>query len=216
MYDNNQILEGKLVQSLEAKELGSLTAEYAELGLDALLDDGIAKDIPIIGTIVKVAKLGLNVRDRIYAKKIVGFLVQVAETTQEQRDEFVAKNCEDVNRFEEAVHLILEQADRFEKTQLIGKIFKACILGEIEYQDALTLSSIVNKALWQDLENMFRGRLSQESMMRLCSCGLFNMGLMKRWNIDETKSPAEEREEVEGVGYAKNKYYWKLMEIARD
>ena len=154
MTDEINAIEGKLVQSIEAKELGSLTADYAELGLDALLDDGLAKDIPIVGTLIKAAKVGLNVRDRIYAKKIIGFLVQVGQTTQEQRDEFVRKHCDNVKRFEETVLLILEQADRFEKTSLVGKIFRACILGEISYGEALRLSGMVNRAFWGDIQEI--------------------------------------------------------------
>lgn len=147
-------LDGKLVQSIESKELGSLTADYAELGIDALLDDGLVKDIPILGTLIKSAKIGMNVRDRIYAKKIVGFLSKVAETSQEQRDEFIEKYCKNVKRFEETVHFILEQADRFEKTLLIGRIFKACILGDILFEDALRLSAMVNRAFWSDVQEV--------------------------------------------------------------
>ncbi len=77
MGEGNETLEGKLVESIEAKTLGDLTVEYAELGLDGILDDGIIKDIPILRTAVGLAKIGLNVRDRIYAKKIYGFLAQV-------------------------------------------------------------------------------------------------------------------------------------------
>ena len=189
MDENSDKLEGKLVESLEVKELGSLTADYAELGLDSILDDGIVKDIPILRTAVSLVKIGLNVRDRIYIKKIYGFLAQVGQTTQEQRDKFIKDNCQNVRQFEEAVMLILEQADNMNKSVLIGKIFKACILGTISYQDALSLSSIVNKALWQDLENMLQLNFTVEMKMRLCNCGLLNLGLMKMNHIDETKKP---------------------------
>ncbi len=144
-------IEGKLVKSIEAKELGALTADYAELGLDALLEDGILKDIPIVGTLVSFAKVGLNIRDRLYVKKLIGFLAKVAETTQEQRDEFVKNNCQDGKKFEETVFLILDNADRLEKARLIGKIFKACVLGHIRYADALKLSDMVNRSYWNDL-----------------------------------------------------------------
>jgi hypothetical protein len=213
MDDNSNKLEGKLVESLEAKELGRLTTNYAELGLDGILDDGIIKDIPILRTAVSLAKIGLNIRDRIYAKKIIGFIAQIADTTQEQRDRFVREHCGNVKRFEEAVFLILEQADRFEKPQLIGKVFKACILKNIEYQDALTLSSIVNKALWQDLEDMFHRNFTDEMKMRLYNCGLLNLGLMRRQHIDETKKPTETKEMIDGFGYLENKYFKMLMEI---
>jgi len=215
MNDNPNKLEGKLVESLEAKELGRLSIDYGELGLDSILDEGIIKDIPFLRTVVSLVKVGFNVRDRIYIKKTVGFLAQVGQAPQEQREEFVKKYCGNVKRFEEAVMLILEQADRFEKTSLIGKIFKACILGIISYQDALSLSSIVNKALWQDLENMFHGNFTDEMRMRLCNCGLLNLGLMRRHHIDETKKPTETKETIDGFGYHENQYYKMLLEIAK-
>jgi hypothetical protein len=214
MNDNSNKIEGKLIESLEAKELGSLTIDYVELGLDSILDDGIIKDIPILRTAVSLVKIGLNVRDRIYVKKIYCFLAQVGQTTQEQREKFIKDNCQNVKQFEEAVLLILEQADNMNKSALIGKIFKACILGNISYQDALSLSSIVNKALWQDLENMLNLTLTIEMKMRLCNCGLLNLGLMRRHHYDQTK-PTETKETIDGFGYHENQYYKMLLEIAK-
>ena len=43
-----------------------------------------------------------------------------------------------------------------EKSTLIGKVFKACIFGKITYEEALTLSEMVNRALWRDLERLFQ------------------------------------------------------------
>ena len=187
MNNDNQNLEGKLVESIEAKELGSLTADYAELGLDAILDDGIAKNIPIVGTLIKAAKIGINVRDRLYAKKIIGFLVQIAKTTQEQRDKFVGKHYKDGKRFEETIMLILEKADRIEKTTLIGKVFKACILGKIIYEDAIRLSEMVNRCFWSDMQAMFYLNDSKEHHQRLFISGLFEMkGQQQRSIKDDT------------------------------
>jgi hypothetical protein len=185
--DNNQNLEGKLVQSIEAKEIGELIVDYAEIGLDKLLEEEIVKDIPILRTAYSLVKVGLNIRDRLYIKKVYGFLVQVGQTDQKEREKFIRDNCQNVRQFEEAVLLILEQADNMNKSTLIGKIFKNCILGKISYQDSLALSSIVNKMLWQDLENIFRGNFNNEVKMRLCNCGLLNLSLMKLTHIDKTK-----------------------------
>lgn len=174
MDDNNQILEGKLVQAFKVKGLGSLAADCAELGLDSILDDGIVKDIPILGTIIKAAKIGLNIRDRIYVKKIYNFLAQVGRTTQEQRDEFVRKYCDNVKRFEETVLLILEQTDRFEKTSLVGKIFRACILDEISYKDALRLSEMVNRGFWGDIQEIIEtGDIKNKERSQVIDIGGF-------------------------------------------
>jgi len=212
--DNPNQLEGKLIESFEAKELERLSVDYAEIGLDSIFEEGIVKDIPILRTAISLAKIGFNVRDRIYIKKILGFLAQIGQTTQEQREYFVGKHYGNKKRFEEAVMLILEQADRFEKTSLVGKIFRACILGKISYQDALTLSSIVNKALWQDLENMLQQNYTEEMKMRLCNCGLMNLSLMRTNHIDGTKKPEEIKQTIDGFSYLENQYYKWLLEIA--
>jgi hypothetical protein len=212
--NNNHNLEGKLVESIKIEGLGKLVQEYTELGLDMVTDEGILKDIPIIGTLVKTAKVVGSVRDRIYLKKLIRFLGKVGETTQEQREKFIEDNCKNTKKFEEAVLLILEQSDNMNKSALIGKVFKACILGRISYQDSLSLSCIVNKTLWQDLENMFQKNFNEEMKMRLCSCGLLNLDLRRRTFIDDTKVNTETKETIDGFNYCENSYYRMLLEIA--
>lgn len=190
-----EAIEGKLVESLEVKRLGELAADCAELGLDSILDDGIVKDIPILRTAVSIAKIGFNIRDRIYIKKIASFLSQIGNTTQEQREAFIEKYCGDTKRFEEAVLLILEQADSVEKSCLIGKVFRACILGEISYEDALKLSTMVNKAFWGDLKQLIETEnLSiNEYNQSLVMAGLFiiapssSLGNRGRYNFGGVK-----------------------------
>ena len=40
------------------EEVSGITGEYLELGLDALVEDGLLKDIPIVSTAVAVYKIG--------------------------------------------------------------------------------------------------------------------------------------------------------------
>ncbi len=176
MTKEPQVLEGKLVESIKVKELGKLAERYANIDIGLVLDEKTFNGIPVISNIAGVIKTGFNIRDRLYIKKIAYFLAQVGSTTQEQRDKFIKDNCQDVRKFEEAVLLILEQADNMEKSSLIGKIFKACILGKISYQDALSLSSIVNKALWQDLEALLSGNDTEQVKSRLANTGLLKTG----------------------------------------
>jgi hypothetical protein len=210
MSEENNLLEGKLVESFEAKELGDLAAEYSELGLDSILDDGIVKDIPILRTVVSLAKIGFNIRDRIYLKKIIGFLAQVGQTTQEQRDEFIKKYCDDVESFEETVMLILEQANRIEKTTLIGKIFRACILEEISYEDTLNLSNMVNNTLWSDIEAIKDKKYNQEIRMRLFNSGLLSLDWMRNATHD---SVYIQKVEFAGFTTTRNKYTEMLKKI---
>ena len=212
MSEENNLLEGKIVKSFEVKELGDLAAEYSELGLDSILNSGIAKDIPILRTVISLAKVGFNIRDRIYLKKIIGFLAQIGQTTQEQRDEFIKKYCDNVERFEETVMLILEQANRIEKTTLIGKIFRVCILGEISYEDALNLSNMVNNTLWSDVEAIKGKNYNQEINMRLCNSGLLSLDWMRRVTQDTDKGIIQ-KVEFDGFATRRNKYTQMLEKI---
>ena len=208
-------IEGKLIQSLEVKELGELATEYAELGIDSILDDSVIKDIPILRTLVGIARIGLNIRDRIYVKKIINFLSKVGQTSQEQREEFVKKYCEDIKHFEDAILLILEQADRFEKTTLIGKIFKACILGEIKYEDALKLSEMVNKTLWGDLQKIIKDEkidLSEKNGT-LIQAGFVIMDFEKF--TFATCNPSDDGSMLQRVTYKPSSHYYQLRKIAK-
>lgn len=208
--DDNQELEGKLVESLEDKELGKLAEKYANINVYDIFDDKLLSDIPIINTVIALAKSGLNFRDRLYVKKIAYFLHTVGKTTPEQRKEFIKKYCQDIRRFEETVLLILEQADNMEKSALIGKIFRACILNTISFEDALVLSSIVNKALWQDLEAMFVGNDTDAIKVRLANNGLLNMSIKRVVTFE-----AENTDTSPCFRFTANSYAKKLIEIAK-
>jgi hypothetical protein len=152
--DASQRLDGQLIKSIKVKGLGDIAKEYGELGLDLVIDSEILRGIPIISTLINVAKVIGSVRDRLYLKKLLHFFEKIGDTTQEERERFIEKNCKDSKLFEEAVLLILEQADNMNKSSLIGKTFKACIKGVITYDEALKLSDMINKAYWSDLNTM--------------------------------------------------------------
>ena len=77
MDGNNQMLEGKLVESLGIKELGKLAEQYANVDIGSVLDEKTFDGIPVISNIVGIIKTGFNIRDRLYIKKIAYFLVNV-------------------------------------------------------------------------------------------------------------------------------------------
>jgi len=206
MDDYPNKLEGKLVESIKIDGLGDLAQEYAELGLDLITDDGVLRDIPIVGSIVKISKAVGSIRDRLYLKKLLHFLHKVGETTQQEREAFIEDNCQETKQFEETVLLILERSDRIEKATLIGKIFKACILGKLRYADALKLSEMTNRAFWGDMVAMLELKDSkQHNHQHLFTAGLFS--------IDESPMMCDTAGKVK---YRRNDYAFVLQEIYRE
>lgn len=205
---NQSKIEGELVKSIKDEKITKLATDYTELGLDSILDDGVTKDIPILRTCVSLARVGLNIRDKLYTKKIFDFLCQISNTTQEQREDFIWKYCQDIRRFENAVLLILEQADSIEKSTLIGKIFRACILDKINYDEALKLSSMVNRVFWGDLKELINNVNVKidEHNQSLVMAGLFII----------TDSPGfRGHYDFGGIKYKITKYGECLIQIAK-
>lgn len=174
MKNNSEKIEGKLVETIKIDGLADLTKDFTELGIDLVLKDGILKDIPIAGTIVNISKTIGSIRDLLYLKKLLSFLHIVGKTTQQQRENFIQENCQNTRQFEEGVLLILEQVDNMNKSALIGKIFKACILGKITYEDAIRLSEMINRASWQDLNCLISNNLSPLQQRKLCLVGIYD------------------------------------------
>ena len=51
--------------------------EYAEIGLDAIMEDGVLKDIPIVSTAIALYKIGNSIKERHNLKKLLIFLNEI-------------------------------------------------------------------------------------------------------------------------------------------
>ena len=72
-----QSIECQLIDSLKRSEIDGLVVDYAEIGLDKVLDNDIIQDIPILKSLVALAKISLNIRDKLYVKKVYNFLINL-------------------------------------------------------------------------------------------------------------------------------------------
>ena len=52
----------------------SCISDLAEVGLDAIFEDGMLKDIPILSTAVSLYKIGSSIKERHNLKKLILFL----------------------------------------------------------------------------------------------------------------------------------------------
>lgn len=51
-----------------------LVGDYLELGIDSVLDNEIAKEIPVLKSLISVGKITRSIRERNYMKNLVIFL----------------------------------------------------------------------------------------------------------------------------------------------
>ncbi len=74
---------------MKSPSLIDLTLEVGEVAIDSLLDDGLAKDIPFFGLIMKANDAVTSISARIFAAKIYKFLKVIGQTSKEERDRVI-------------------------------------------------------------------------------------------------------------------------------
>jgi hypothetical protein len=147
-------LTNSLDKTLKDSDLHNVTAGLSEVLIDSLIEDGFAKDIPIIGTIVGAGKVALGIRERLFLKKIIYFISELKEIPTSKRHKMIDKiDSSQKYRIKvgEKLLYIIEKCEDHEKTKIIAYLFSAFIEGILTYDEFLRSASVVEKIIPEDL-----------------------------------------------------------------
>jgi hypothetical protein len=126
--DSAKQISTAVVATLKASDIGGLAKDYAEIGIDSFLAEGILKEIPVIGTLYAIARAGLSVSDQLFAKKLLRFMGSLAELREDERLGLVEKLEEDESYRNKVGHRLIELLDRIDshaKPEMMARVFKA-------------------------------------------------------------------------------------------
>ena len=145
---------------LSAKELlvplKDVAMDYAELGIDAISNDGILKEIPLIRSVAAFFALGNKIHDKHVERQIHRFLVALnaneipAEKLAAHRQRF----DDNPKQAEKELHLVLITLDRSteeEKAVFYGKLYRAYLMGKVDFDRFSELVEVVNRLFLQDV-----------------------------------------------------------------
>ena len=143
-----------IVDDFIRSDLTQISIDFAEIGLDTFIDEGIAEEIPIIGSIVSLAKTSFAIRDRIFIRKIGTFLLCLKNVTQAEKELFYNKlnSASHKKKVGDTLLLILDRLDDLEKPQLLARVFEFYIREHITFEDFRRLSSAIDIAFIDDLK----------------------------------------------------------------
>lgn len=128
--DQNNSLATSMQQTVEYGNL-EFVGDIGELMIDAALNDGILRDVPILGTIVGVGKCIKNVYDIRFAKKLIAFLIPIKDVPAEERVKSIKKWEEDKNyrgKIGDTLLGMIERCDDTVKTVWLSKLFYELVL----------------------------------------------------------------------------------------
>ena len=151
---NSSEVSNALSVTLSNSDLQGVCVAWADVLSDTLFEDGLAKEIPIIGTIYGLGRFGVSVRDRLFLKKLLCLLSEVADVPATERAEIISKvdrSGEYRIKVGEKLLYILDKSEDHENAQVVAYLFRAFLSGELSYDDFLRASRAIQSVMVADL-----------------------------------------------------------------
>lgn len=141
--------------TLKDSNLQNVSISLAEVLTDSLMEDGIAKQIPIIGTVVGLGKTAIGIKESLFLKKIIYFISEINNIPASKRQEMIDK-IDTSGKFRikvgEKLLYIIDKCDDHEESQIIACLFSSFLSGRISYDEFLRASHIISQVITEDLE----------------------------------------------------------------
>ncbi|GHW99625.1 hypothetical protein VCSRO2_2442 [Vibrio cholerae] len=146
-------LSKSLEDSLKKDDLSNLAIDLGEVGIDAILEGGVLRDIPILSTIVSSINVIGSVRDALFTKKLISFLSELSDVSVEQRRNMI-ESIDNSNDYKikvgEKLIYIIEKAEDHYASKIIAIFFSEFLSGKITYNQFLKISRIIDSMFIDD------------------------------------------------------------------
>lgn len=140
-------------------EIIFLITDFSEFTLDYFIQDGIIKDLPIVGSVFSMVKVGVDVRDRIFVEKIKSFIENI-DKNQNWRRKF--SDEEECNKISKQLLYIVDSCDDDDKLKLIGMAFNYLVTGKISSDEYFYTVNIISKSFYPFLKMLLNIEESDE------------------------------------------------------
>ena len=161
----------KGIQNLNADDI----INVVDIGIDQFIDDEFIDGLPAISNIIKIIKLPITIRDRMFLVKVARFLYSSNLISEADKHQFADKITSDP-KFTEKVGntllLILDKYNDYDKPVILAKAFKWFINDKINYNDFIRIATALDVAHLDDIYELAGGSCSQGTLRTLLSTGL--------------------------------------------
>ncbi|MEM5511850.1 hypothetical protein WNY79_02995 [Pseudoalteromonas sp. AS84] len=134
-----------------------IAADLTEVAVKSLLLNGIAKDIPYVGTLLKVWNLNDSIRDRMFASKVMRFFESLSDVKGKEREKMSNKikysNQDDLNNITDKILFCIESITDIDKSEFIANLFIAYTYEKITESEFRRCTDIIKISFLDDLKN---------------------------------------------------------------
>lgn len=134
--------------------LQDTSAALAEVALDSAIEEGVFRDIPILGSILGIGRATASIRDRIFANKLAYFLKEIGSVPTNQRKNLIDEinSREDVKvKVGEKILYIVDRCEDHESSRAAGVAFKAFLEERIDYSEFVAIAFAIDRLPYPDI-----------------------------------------------------------------
>lgn len=133
-----------------------IVGDYLELGIDSILENEVLKEIPIIKSFLSAGKIIKSIRERNLTKNIGIFICElnsgkIDKKKLERHKKELKQNSKKAEKELGRILIILEQIIDNDKASFLGKLYKAYINQEIDWDYFIEFSEITNRLFIYDI-----------------------------------------------------------------
>lgn len=215
-------------------EVSAIAGEYVELGLDALIEDGLFKDIPIVSTAVSVYRIGKSIKERHHIAKLISFLDEMNkgiadEVKREEYREKFTSNEKFRNQELEYIMILTDRYISFDKPRMLAKLYLAYLDGKIIWEEFIMYAEVIDRFLLLDCRTLVSEATtfhtlrdgSADIILRLVALGLMvedksiTVTEARKTLKGETRSASQISSDSKKKKYKRTDFGRKLADILR-
>lgn len=168
IFMENKKIENELLQPMIEEFIGNsvdLTQDYAEMALDHFFDVDLLKNVPLVGTVVKVWQGALTIKNLIMARNYYIFITNLKgdKVTTKRLNKHMKKLQENPKQLINELEMLLAYIERYkeeEKIQYMANIYRAYLrqsvdsLAGIDWEATTAFFEILERLLPQDIYDL--------------------------------------------------------------
>lgn len=149
---------------IKSEELKDISIDLVEKALDNNLTNKIAKEFPVLKSILAVRNIYTSYTDRIFIKKAMNVLLELGETNWKQRIELTSDLEGDDSTGTEKILVAINHLETFEKCKVFGRLCKLKALEKIDIDSFKRITKLIQDAYLDDLKLLpqFSKRLEEK------------------------------------------------------
>ncbi len=173
----------------------------------------MAELIPVVGPLLKSAKIYRSIRDQLFLSKTRLIFEEMDKASKADMEAFVEnlKSGDKLHQFGANILLLIDKMDDLEKPVIVGRLFRAAIEKRLSLDAAKRIASLINGVYSPDLKSLREFRQDAVGKDPDISATLATAGFLRA--VSEDWGDVADGASGTTVTYALNQYGRNLLEF---